>query len=400
MTLPRILLVDDEPMVLEAIRLHLRKQFDVTTAPSGSEALRHIEAGPPFEVVLSDLRMPGMDGATFLAKARERAPDTTRLLLTGNSDVMSASRAVNQGHLFRFLTKPCPPDELTAALRAGVEQHRLVTSERVLLEQTLSGAVRALSDVLALANPAAFGRAARVKAHAARTAAAMKLPNAWAIEVAALLSQVGAITLPPATAERHYQGQPLSAEEHTLVGRLPRLAADLVGPIPRLELVRELLAAMDRRMDEPGAPPPVGARVLKVALDYDALETAGETTVVAGATLRASASRYDPAVLEAFLTSLGVESHELHEVPFWELRPGMRFADDLRTASGLLLIARGHEVTQSLLVRLRNFSAELPRSLRMTLRAEADESSEAEAGSGGLTVMDEVGLGPRLLRAR
>src|SRR5438128_895627 len=150
---PRILCVDDEPAILAGLSLILGRRNDVVTALGGAAGLEEIEKNPAPWIVLSDMRMPGMDGATFLGQVRKRAPDTIRILLTGQSDIASCIAAVNHGQIFRFLSKPCPPDVLFATLESAVEQYRLITSERVLLEQTLRGSIKSLIDILSLANP-------------------------------------------------------------------------------------------------------------------------------------------------------------------------------------------------------------------------------------------------------
>ena len=151
---PRILLVDDEPNLLDALRRQLRREFSIETAGSGAEGLNVLRDKGPFVVVVSDFRMPGMDGATFLAAARGAAPDTTRVLLTGQADLAGTAAVVNQGQVFRLLLKPVGQDELIGALHDSVAYQQLRLAERVLLEETLQGSVRALMDVLALSNPA------------------------------------------------------------------------------------------------------------------------------------------------------------------------------------------------------------------------------------------------------
>ena len=158
---PRILCVDDEAHVLDGLSRVLRHRAEVVTAVGGPAGLALLQSDRDFAVITSDLRMPGLDGVAFLAAACRLAPDATRLLLTGNADVRSAIAAINDGHIFRFLTKPCPPEVLIAAVDQAIAQYRLVTAERVLLQETLHGSVKALVDVLALASPVAFGRAAR-----------------------------------------------------------------------------------------------------------------------------------------------------------------------------------------------------------------------------------------------
>jgi len=138
----RVLFVDDEPQVLEGIQRALRKQVEVQTATSGAEGLRLLREAGPFALVVSDMRMPSVSGAQFLMKVREQSPDTVRLVLSGQADLQATIEAVNQGHIYRFLSKPCPVEQLLAAIEDGLKQHRLLVAEKVLLEQTLSGCVK------------------------------------------------------------------------------------------------------------------------------------------------------------------------------------------------------------------------------------------------------------------
>jgi response regulator RpfG family c-di-GMP phosphodiesterase len=386
-TRARILCVDDEPNVLDALRRTLHRTFDVTTAPGGEPGLAAIAAGPPFAVVVADMRMPGMNGAAFLARVRERAPDTVRVLLTGHADLADTIAAVNEGNIFRFLAKPCPPDTLLAALGAAVAQHRLVTAERVLLEQTLHGSVKLVTDLLALASPAAFGRATRLKQQVSRLADHLGgVPDRWQVEVAAMLSQIGGITLPAATAEKLYHGEALAAAEQEMVAALPRLAGQLLASIPRLEAVCDILRHQAARFDGAGAPPdqprgarlPWGARALKIAVDFDLLETRGVAGAEAVQTLRGRAGCYDPDLLSAFGDMLGAggAESEVLALRLHDVRTGMTFADDVTTRTGVLLIARGQEVTVSLLHRIRNFSDAL--GVREPIRMVVPRSAPAE----------------------
>lgn len=117
---PRILIVDDEKQVLEGLALHLRRTYDVVARTSGAAALEALDSGGSFTGVISDLRMPRMSGVELLAEVRKRAPEMTRVLLTGYADVPSAVAAVNQAGVHRFLTKPCPPAELARALEEAL----------------------------------------------------------------------------------------------------------------------------------------------------------------------------------------------------------------------------------------------------------------------------------------
>lgn len=131
----RILFVDDDPSALEGFTRVLHGKFDVRTAISGGEGLVKLQKDGPFAIVISDMRMPGMNGADFLAEARQAAPQTVRMLLTGHADMHSAIEAVNRGQILHFLTKPCPRDVLVAAINSGLDQYHTVVEERSLAQK-------------------------------------------------------------------------------------------------------------------------------------------------------------------------------------------------------------------------------------------------------------------------
>ena len=158
----KILLVDDELNVLLAYQRHIRNKFTVIMAESGDKGIAALKEQGPFAVVVSDYRMPGMDGIQFLSQSHKLAPDTVRIMLTGYANVDSAVNAVNEGNIFRFLTKPCTPEMFINALTAGVEQYKLVTAERELLEKTLKGSIKVLTDILSILSPVAHWQTSRL----------------------------------------------------------------------------------------------------------------------------------------------------------------------------------------------------------------------------------------------
>jgi response regulator RpfG family c-di-GMP phosphodiesterase len=366
---PRILCVDDEQSVLDGLGRALRSLFIVETAIGGRLGLEILKSKGPFVVVTSDLRMPLMDGVAFLSRARELAPDTVRVLLTGQGDMEAAIGAVNDGNIFRFLSKPCPTGVLVRSLMACAEQYRLVTAEKVLLEQTLRGSIKALTDILALTNPAAFGRATRVQHSVSDIMAHFEITERWPVEVAAMLSQIGYVTLPPLTQEKIYKSEPLTAAETAMVERVPKVVEQLLANIPRLELVREILHLYPREfagaktsaVTTMGNALPWGARALKIALDCDILESEKGTANHVFDILRGRIGWYDPEILEALaeLRGRGKKEVLVHELTLDKIVAGMLFDEDVKSAKGLLLIARGQEVTPGLLERVRNFSSEL-----------------------------------------
>jgi response regulator RpfG family c-di-GMP phosphodiesterase len=357
--LPSILCVDDEPRVVDGLAVQLRRDYQVLTAHSGQGALRMLkEQGAAPTVIVSDMRMPGMDGAALLKQVRHLYPEITRILLTGEAGRDAAVAAVNEGQIFRFLTKPCSTDVLRAAIEAGVMQHRLVSAERVLLQETLVGCIKALVDILAITNPVAFGRATRVKQLAVELADAMEIKGFWQLEAAAMLSQIGYISLPVELVEKVYYGKRLDPEERTLVDAAPQVAQKLLGRIPRLEPVLEILAAIQRSENPlPEGLIKQGAGILSVVIDYDAFIVQGHTSDGAIQKLRAKQSRYDLKIVN-FLESLtggSVGAQETCEIAVGNIKPGMVFIDDLYTHVGTLLVPKGFEVTEAFMERAQNF---------------------------------------------
>lgn len=366
---PRILCVDDDPNVLEGLARTLRAHFAVETATEGKIAIEILRAAEPFAVIMSDQRMAQMTGTQFLAHARAVSPCSVRVLLTGQADMQSAIDAVNEGNIFRFLTKPCPTDVLLAALDSCCRQYLLVTSEKVLLEQTLHGSIKALVDILSLANPLAFGRATRVRNIVEELMNHFQISERWPIAVAAMLSQIGCVTLPAETLDKLYKGEVLSGPEKVTVDHMPVVVEKCLSNIPRIESVITILHLSACQFAHPKQHPgiaiageiPWGARALKIALDFDLLEAGGNPAEHPMAVMRGREGWYDPQILEAFAGIRGISQEKtmLLECNVPDITVGMTFGEDLKSGKGLLLIARGQEVTATLLERMRNFSTEL-----------------------------------------
>jgi response regulator RpfG family c-di-GMP phosphodiesterase len=356
--LPLVLCVDDEPRIVEGLALHLRRDYNVVTANGAHAALQLLKVHGAPTVIVSDMRMPGMDGATLLKHVRHLHPETTRILLTGDPGRDVAVAAVNDGQIFRYLTKPCPADQLRTAIEAGVAQHRLFIAERVLLQETLLGCIRALIDVLAMTNPVAFGRATRVKRLAVELAVATGSKGFWQLEAAAMLSQIGYISLPTELVEKLYYGIRLTPEERVLADGAPQVANKLLSHIPRLEAVMEILAASrDAASDLPEGLIKLGAGILRLVSEYDTLIAQGHPIDEAIAAIRAQTLRHDDKLVERLEAQVGASSRaqELTEVAVGDVTPGMVFMDDLRTHIGTLLVPKGFEVTETFLERARNF---------------------------------------------
>jgi response regulator RpfG family c-di-GMP phosphodiesterase len=359
---PRILFVDDDPLILEGLGRSLFHEFHADTAEGPESGLEMLKKQGPYATVVSDMRMPGMDGAEFLCKVSTLAPDSIRVMLTGYSDLEAAVRAVNEGRIFRFLNKPISSQDLSLTLRACVAQYELARREKDLLENTLAGAVRVLSEVLNLANPAAFNKGARICQYVRHIAAKLGLPDTWQYEIAAMLSELGCLTLTPELLEAIHAGEHLTPENEKRYAQHPQIAHDLLVRIPRLELV----AVMIQRQNDPPTDPALsltpasesircGSNMLKVSLAFDHLLGTGSKAQVALTALSKNPAQYHAKMVEAlrdFKMSQG--STEVQEVDVEHLRPGMILNQDLRSTAGILLAAKGYEISHSLAKSVRN----------------------------------------------
>jgi response regulator RpfG family c-di-GMP phosphodiesterase len=362
----KILLVDDDPNILAACTRALRKQFCLETAPGGEEGLEAIREQGPFAVIVADMGMPGMNGVQFLSRVKESAPNSVRMMLTGNADQQTAIDAVNEGNIFRFLAKPCPSERLASMLDAGIQQYRLIVAERELLEKTLKGSVKILTEILSMVNPAAFSRASRITRYVKHIVEHLELSRLWQFEMAAMLSQIGCVTVPPDILDKVYAKQPLSEEERKMYSSHPSVAGDLLVNIPRLEAIARMIEGQQKPFDDypasenrtrEEATTGLGSQILKTALDFDELVVQGSSAKAALSRLRSRDNEYNPKLLFALETLPETERAEaVRMVGTSELRANMVADENIRAESGLLLVSKGQEISETVLIRLRNFS--------------------------------------------
>jgi CheY-like chemotaxis protein len=360
----KILLVDDDNSVLDGYRRSLSREFVLETALGGQQALQLATDSGPYAVVVSDVRMPGMDGIQVLSKIKALSPDTIRVMLTGNADMETAINAINEGSIFRFLNKPCSKEVMAKTLTAAMVQYRLVNAEKQLLEQTLSGSMQVLTEVLSLVNPAAFSRAERARRYIHHIVTAMNLGNPWQYEVAAMMSQLGCVTLAPETITAVFNDEQLSAAEQTQYDAHPHVAYDLLSKIPRLEPI----AWMIKHQNEPLAPPGSGefetpdmrrgAGILRLILAYEKLIHKGVARNEAAHTLALQNKNFSPEFFHALVElDPNAEEGEIRKCRIELLSPGMIVQQEVRTNEEVLLISKGQEATPPLILKLKNLHA-------------------------------------------
>jgi CheY-like chemotaxis protein len=357
-----VLLVDDEPTVLLTLSLQLRRDCRIVTAADGAGALRALASHAPVAAIICDQRMPGTEGTALLERVRVEHPDTIRILHTGQPDVPTAIAAINDGQIFRFIAKPVGTEELRRTVRDAVEQHRIRTTERELLDKTLGGSMKALFGCLEMACPTAFARGGRIRNLVTSLCQHLHIEGAWQVEVAAMACQLGAVTLPPSVAEKLDRGLPLPDDEQRMVDALPGIASTLLGDIP---LLGEVIQIIDGLRPEapaggpagPGAPVvALATDILRVAIRYETLDSRGYAPHSIITALHDS-GRYSPELIAAACRVGGIvlDGHTVRALTVGQLGTGMRVVEDVHAGNGVVLLGRGVVITDLLIERLVNF---------------------------------------------
>jgi response regulator RpfG family c-di-GMP phosphodiesterase len=365
-TAEKILLVDDDPEALDNYQQLLQPEFEVETAVGGTDGLLALKNHGPFAVVVSDMRMPGMSGVEFLASVRQISPETIRMMLTGHADATVAMQAVNHGHIFRFLTKPCEREVLKTVLSEGLVQHRLAGAEKAILENTLMGSIKVMTDVLSAVSPEAFGRSLRITRNVRHFIQKLRFPSAWHLEAAGMLSQLGCIMLEPSLVRAAYTAESLSTEDKARFETHPHVARDLLVRVPRLEvaawmidqqLSKEISRDVPKTSDLAPALIVRGAKILKLSVTLESVRVKCPTHEDAIARIPTLSGEFGQDLLEA-LKTLKPEAAQmqLRKVTIAKLSPGMILQEEIKTRSGLLVVNKGQEVTRALLARLSNFA--------------------------------------------
>ena len=361
MSLPRVLLVDDEPSVLSAIQRHLRGKFELSLANSGTQALEIMSGAPPFAVVVSDMQMPGLNGAGFLARVRLAAPHTTRVMLTGNSDQGTAILAVNEGAVFRFLNKPCDPEALERTIRDGVELYELRQVEHDLIENTLKGTVQILTEIVSALSPELCGQSSEASRAAVAVAQSLGLADPWRVELAALLLNCGIATFPPEIARAAAAQGQLGPNERAALARVPEASARLIAHIPRLESVARIVSSVGQETAVPDASADelLGARIVREVYGVINAEARGADRAEVLREMRTRDRSESPDFLNALHAVLvpHVELHQEQSVKLAELRVGMMLSRALETSDGRTLLREGYVLSTLVLERIRNHAA-------------------------------------------
>ena len=318
--------MDDEPLVLEGLRRSVHAEFVTDLAEGSEEGLLKLRKDGPYPVVVSDMRMPGMDGAQFLAMVRTISPDSIRVMLTGQSDMETAVRAVNEGQIFRFLTKPVTRKTLLGTLRACVAQYHAARLEKNQLKITIEaleqldlGTLTALARAIDAKSAWTAGHSERVTDLALEMGHAMGLPanSLGIIHRGGLLHDIGKIGTPPDILDKPGRLEP---EEMQIMRDHVKIGVRILEPIPCFRDALPMVAQHHEWFDGSGYPAGLAganislhARILAVADCYDAMVSDRPyrkglpKRQAIEILIQRSGKQFDPMVIEVFvrLTAAG-----------------------------------------------------------------------------------------------
>lgn len=423
-----LLFVDDEKNILSSLERTFRVlPYRVLTATSGKAGLEIMEK-EPVDLVISDMRMPEMSGAEFLARVAERWPDTMRFLLTGYADLESTVSAVNEGHIYKYLSKPWQDNDLKLSVKRALEKKHLEEERRQLLQTVkeqnaelkdlnsnleqkveervheiermrgmLESAYRELkknfvdsvgvfSSIIEAREGSVAGHSRRVANAAHRVAVQMGMNDSEAQHVlfAALLHDIGKVALSDDLLRRPFAA--LTHEERGEVVKHPVVGEALLMSLASLHTAAKMIRSHHERYDGSGYPDglkgediPLGARILAVANDYDGLRNGRlllerlseqETRQYL---IRHRGTLYDPHVVDTFLSTLEHgktegQDDEMMMMDPGQLRPGMRLARELVTKSGMVLLPEGHVLDQSLILKIQALARNTGAQIRICVQ--------------------------------
>lgn len=358
----RILIVDDNEMNRVVLRdFIVAMDYKPMLAEDGAEAIERLKKDPP-DLMLLDIMMPNVDGFGVLSFMK-RTPKLSSLpviVISAVDQIDNVVRCIEAG-ADDYLSKPFNPTVLRARIKTSLQKHSLIRKNKELLEKTLGGSLKILMDVLSLVNPAAFGRASRLKRTVRLVAIQMHQTNVWELEVAAMLSQIGCITVPPEILGKVNRGEPLTSSEAKTYWEHPKIGHDLMANLPNFEAIAEYIRCQHMDLQSTSALKqtrkneeiPYGAKLLRLALDYDGLVSSGQKPEWAIMALKKKAKKYDPEILSALEKVVQYDfQRKIRDVPFEELHSGMAFAEDVYDESGTLLLSRGQQISPAVRMRL------------------------------------------------
>lgn len=277
----KILIVDDEPDNLALLYRTLRNDYEIKKSTSPLEALEMLKK-EHFQCILSDHKMPEMDGVEFLKRSYDIAPDTMRLMITAYTDASILIDAINYAKIYRYVKKPYSPDELMLTVKGALEYWQLKDDNNSLindLKELFSGTVTAIVEALDAKDSYTLGRSRRVTSYSVKMAQALNLSesNVGKIELAGLLHDIGMIGI---SDDILMKTEKLTQEEYDAIKEHVSFSIKILEDIKQLNDVIEIIKFHHEHYDGSGYPYgkkgeeiPIGSRILAVADAFDSMVT-------------------------------------------------------------------------------------------------------------------------------
>lgn len=400
--LSRILMVDDDMDMLRAVVRRLEKHYDIVTAGSGDQGLEKIESDGPFPVIVSDMQMPGMDGIRFVQRARRKSPLSVFVMLTGEVNETTTLRAMNEGQVFRFITKPCSHEDLLATLEASWRQYHLINAEKQLLQKTLVGAVDAIVNIFETLMPDGMMRSTSIQRIVEAVQENLRIQKRWEYALASRLSLLGyglvGRSLTDVVAQPHFSEK----DEQELMEKACAKSAEVLTKIPRLKTTAEIIA---KTVESTGAistltpisdseVTQVGSTLLRVALEWESSKRVGLTAGEAISAMRRKLPDLHQEVvncLEDFEFEFVKANHQ--KIPVYDLKVGMVIHKGIYSKDGRVLISEGRRLTQPLLEKLNSYLSRgmgLRDTMVTVVMPAVDENKILQTESGELTPASDL----------
>lgn len=361
--LEKILLIDDEPNVLNAFKRRLGSKYEVFASTSGSDALKIIKEHPEIAAVVSDMQMPGMNGTEILKEIAKKNPDCIRIMLTGMPDQKTAAQAINDGAVFRFLTKPCSLDDLEVALQYAIDHRRLLRHEKELLKNTLGGIIKLVSELISGIDPLGAEKADQTRRIIKEICKAKEVQS-LELELAPLFGNLGKLSLPLELLYKLTSNEELSIVEKKTANLSYSTSARLIRGIPRLDKIATIIECAHGDMEPPENLKQL-VQIYKLAnklLDI-AQPGSSETLSLKELTLRSlgQLNNQEQELIKFSLSQEDVvkpvvdESVSGYLVSFSELCPGQMLMTDILDKSGKLLLKRGFMLSRATIERIKTY---------------------------------------------